>query len=500
MPNVHRSSYVVAVLGGFIGGIALVSCAVVGPMWGWLLLLIGVVCIGIRKPRYVLFGALVLGGTLGMWRASTVLARPSALWDLAGDKPKVTLTGYATTDFEPTANGGRYFFRVFTVEGDTGRVRVDDRVLVLGPEWIRPRQGQIFSISGTLQRPMNIGDEFDYVAYLAKEGVHARMYYPEYGAADDSALSRSFRWRAGVEQALAAVRARIAESIGRAVPQPMASYLAGILVGAKGLVAQDLKDAFARTGTSHILAISGYNITIIAAIVVRMLRPLGRRRAYLGAVFGIGVFVVLVGAGASVVRAAIMGLLALSAQQVGRAQSAGSALIASAAVMCAVNPMLLRWDVGFQLSFLAVLGIVYVETLVRPCIVRAVRWEPFAALIATTTAAQVMVLPLLLYDFGTLAVYTLPANILVLPLVPLAMALGLATAVTGLLVPVAGQLIGQSAWLVAAYQLSVIRWFSALPYAALEVHISATLAGALYVSLAVGLVAVYRRRVPSSTA
>jgi competence protein ComEC len=294
---------------------------------------------------------------------------------------------------------------------------------------------------------------------------------------------------------LAGLRLAISSSIASSVPQPESGYLAGILVGAKGNVDATVKDQFARTGTSHILAISGYNITIVASVLMMLLAPLGRRRSYWWAVAGIVLFTIMVGAGASVVRAAIMGVMALTAQRLGRANDAGTAMAATAAGMCWFNPFLLRWDIGFQLSFLAFAGIVYVEPLLRSSIEKLIPIKSLASIIATTLAAQVLVLPLLLFDFGQLAVYTLPVNVLVLPFVPLAMALGFATAVAGLLWSFAGQFIGQVAWLVAAVQLGIIRTAAALPYATFEVHITPSAMFAVYAALVAWLVSLYRRRI-----
>lgn len=429
-------------------------------------------------------GILFLTVAIGAWRTQAVMVRPSPLWQLAADKPAVTLTGVVDSDFEATATGGRYVFHVLPE---------NDRILVSGPDWIKPRRGQILVLTGKLQQPKSYED-FDYVSYLAKSGIHATMYFPKYSVPEEFPMSWSTRTWLWLTSQLAALRLSLTDAIARVVPQPESGYLTGILVGAKGVVSADIKDAFSRTGTSHILAISGYNITIVAAALMALLARLGRRWSYWLAVVGIILFTVMVGMGASVVRAAIMGIMAITAQRLGRTSSAGSAMALSAAAMCWFNPLLVRWDVGFQLSFLAFAGIVYVEPLIKPTLERWLKWKLLAGMLATTLAAQVLVLPILLYTFNQLAIYTLPANVLVLPLVPLAMALGFATAVAGLVWPFAGALIAQSAWLVAAYQLGIVRFFASLPYAALEVHISAALLVALYAALVAWLIAVYRRQ------
>ena len=274
----------------------------------------------------------------------------------------------------------------------------------------------------------------------------------------------------------------------------MASYLAGILVGAKRRgESGKSKTSFRVRGRAIFSQSRGYNITIVAAVLMSLLAPLGKRRAYWLAVAGIVLFVLLVGSTASVVRAALMGVLVLTARQLGREQDMGTAIVLSAAVMCWFNPMLLRWDVGFQLSFLAVLGIVYLQPLFQPAFERWFRFKPLASLLATTLSAQVLVLPLLLFDFGQLAVYTLPANALVLPLVPIA------DGTRGLQRRLRacsgrswahwwGNPLGWSRHTSSPSSVSS----AYLPYAALEVRISPALMFALYAALAVWLFSVYR--------
>ncbi len=490
-PHVHRSRLFLLGCIGFLGGIFVASFVVIAPVILYGFVFVGAVLLYVRSPRIIIAGILCLAFTVGAWRLASSVTQVSPLWSLAADKPPVTLTGYVDGDFETTATGGRFSFRVLRVMSG-GMVRdVDDRILASGPDWIRPRQGQILELTGKIQQPHSYPD-FDYVSYLAKNGIHATMYFPQYSVPLDFVLpwrTRVWLWLTGH---LTTIRFAMTESISRAVPQPQSGYLTGILVGAKGVVSPQLKDEFARTGTSHILAISGYNITIVASVLMALLAPLGRRRSYWWAVAGIVLFTVMVGAGASVVRAAIMGVMAITATRLGRLNDAGTAMAFSAAAMCVFNPLLLRWDVGFQLSFLAFAGIVYIEPLIKPGLEKLLRFKTLASIVATTLSAQVFVLPVLLSVFGTFAMYTLPANLLVLPLVPIAMLLGFATAVAGIIWPLAGLLVGQSAWLIAAYQLAVIHLFAWLPYAVWSVHLSAAAVITTYAVLVAGLVSYYR--------
>jgi competence protein ComEC len=472
---------------GFLTGIALASFVVL-PVWAlWTTTLGGCLALAVRNPKLLAVGCWLLAAALGMWRTEARLERPSALLALA-DSP-ATLAGFVDDDFKRTENGGRYAFRVL----EAGGMRVSERIMVYGPPWVRPRYGQELTLTGTLRRPENRDDGFDYVSWLAKSGIAVQMSYPVYGVPERLDIPLRTRIMRDLGSALRALRYEVHDAVLRAVPQPAAGYMLGILVGDEADIEPALREIFSRTGTSHILVVSGYNITIVAAAFMAALSRLGRRRAYWMAVAGVIAFTVLVGASPSVVRAAIMGILALTARELGRAQNAGSAVVLSAALMGAQNPLVVRWDTGFQLSFLAVLGLVYLEPILRPFWTRAIRFRPLAEIAAATTAAQLAVLPLLVFQFGTLASYALPVNMLVLPFVPLAMALAAATAAAGIIWPFLGALVGQLAWLVAAVQLSIIRFAGSLPYATLEISFSAAAFAAAYAGLATYLILWYHK-------
>lgn len=461
-------------LAGFLAGVALCSFVIISQPVLWAFALAGSLCLLLNRGMSVLIGAVFLAVFAGAWQTTNAFGQSSVLRDSAESKQTVTLAGVAASDFSLSTSGGHYTFRVLEMGGRA----VDDRIEVFGLDWVRPRWGQELTITGKLQLPKNSGD-FDYASYLAMNGIHALMYFPTYGVPKTLHVPMSVR----IIRPLYVMRDALVTAILNAVPQPESAYLNGILYGTRGTITKDLTDAFSRTGTSHILAISGYNITIVAAALMALLAPLGKRRSYWLVVGGVIAFTLMVGAGSSVVRAAIMGILGLTAVQLGRRQDAGTGILLAAAVMCAVNPFLLRWDVGFQLSFLALIGIVYIEPLLK--------WMP--SVMATTVAANIFVLPLIVFDFGTLAIYTLPANLIVLPLVPFAMALGFATGVAGIILPFLGSLIGQLAWLVAAFQIAVIRFFGALPNAALSVTLTVPALVAIYAGLVAWLVAVYRK-------
>ena len=255
--------------------------------------------------------------------------------------------------------------------------------------------------------------------------------------------------------------------------------MAGILLGIESGISSDVRDAFNDTSTTHIIAISGFNITILAALVISLTgRTLGVRKGAIVAAIVIASYTILVGADASVVRAAIMGGLVLFARFLGRVSLALASLGAAALVMTLANPYLL-WDVGFQLSFAATLGLVlYAEPLKDGFINLASRWlepsrakrlsTPVGEFILFTFAAQITTLPLTAYHFQRLSLVSFLANPIVLPAQPPLMILGGLATMAGMIWLPLGQLFAWLAWPFPAFTIRVVDLFAAFPSAAID--------------------------------
>jgi competence protein ComEC len=262
------------------------------------------------------------------------------------------------------------------------------------------------------------------------------------------------------------------ERLAQTLPEPQNAFLGGLLLGAKHAIPQTLTDEFNRTSTSHIVAVSGFNITIIAAAIDWLLMWLGLRKrlSFILALLGILMFVIMTGATASVVRAGIMGSLLLIAINIGRVNVVANSLAFTAVVMLGLNPQILTFDVGFQLSFAALLGIVYIVPLADPYFL----WIPdfLRQILLATIAAQIFTLPILMFNFGQLSLVGLIANILVLPVVPITMLFGFLTGITALIWNKLAIPFSAITWLLLTYILRVIGFFSALSFAAVNWHIS----------------------------
>ncbi|MEK7616145.1 MAG: ComEC/Rec2 family competence protein [Patescibacteria group bacterium] len=271
---------------------------------------------------------------------------------------------------------------------------------------------------------------------------------------DEARVVREQRYRS-----VYAVRDWFLVSVNRTVPQPVSALIGGVLVGARSQLPKDIVEDFRRTGLSHIMAISGYNISIISVILMNMLASLISRRRAFWAVLGILlVFTILTGLQASVIRAAIMGLFALFAQHMGRVPTPMHALVIAAAIMVGFDPLILRFDIGFQLSVLATLGILTLAPRLQ---------TKFPEVVAVTISAQLFVLPLIIYYFHTISLISLPANILILPLIPALMLLGFAAGMTSW-IPLIGPVVGFLAWTLGKMILLVVHWFASIPWASIS--------------------------------
>jgi len=331
--------------------------------------------------------------------------------------------------------------------------------------------GDGIRLRGQLKTPPE-NEEFSYRDYLAREDIHAYMSSAE-------ATLLPFRGGNPLVAAVYALKERSLAVIYRIFPDPEASLLAGILLGVDTGLPAELQQAYKDTGTAHIIAISGFNITIIAALFVALFsRLLGPRRGALAAVVGIALYTFLVGADAAVVRAALMGGLALFARQVGRRQDGLNTLTFVAALMAVGNPSVL-WDVGFQLSFAATLGLIlYAQPLqewVTQRLSRIPLLAPRAAHIAQplseyflfTLAAQLTTLPVMAYQFGRISLVSLIANPFILPAQPAVMLLGGLALLLGLLYPPLGQLAAWLAWPFVVYTNRAVELFASFPHGVL---------------------------------
>jgi len=448
------------------------------PPWQALLLLgLAAVVVGIGwrdQPPIRSFCALLLVAALGAGRLLVALPRlpPNALAHY-NDVGPVLIEGTiaAAPDERDTVTRVRLRAESLTLP-DGQRVPVRGTALVYLPRYPTFAYGDRLQVTGLLQTPPEFAD-FSYREYLARQGIFSLVR-----------RAQAVRVGKGTVNVLQAVllsfRQRAQAVIGRILHEPAASLLTGILLGVEGGIPKDVNEAFAATGTSHIVAISGFNIAIISGLFYQVFRRwFGPRRAVWPSIAGIALYTLLVGASASVVRAAVMGILYLVGRNLGRPTYVPASLAAAAVGMTLWNPLVL-WDVGFQLSFAATLGLVlYVDRFQHGALrllTRVTSEEQarqamglLSDALLVTLAAQIATLPLTLYYFRRLSLVSLLTNFLILPAQPAVMIWGGLATLGGLLWLPLGQCLGWVAWLFLTYTIEVVRWAAGIPYAWVDV-------------------------------
>ena len=364
------------------------------------------------------------------------------------------------TDASPVILAGWIDSQSFTAQYryQNGWVRDGRHIMISAFEMPVYRYGQQVMIRGVVE--------------YVPERDFFRMQKTEISLADFP-RSRAERVKVSLYQNIYSVRDWFLAGVSQALPEPYAAFINGILVGARSQLPQSIKDDFARTSTSHIIAVSGFNITIIANVIGWLALFVMRRNwAFWVCVGGLFLFMILTGAQASVVRATIMGILLLLSQRVGRLPTPLHTLVLTAGAMVALDQRILRFDIGFQLSFLATAGILLVSPLLDARIPYVKHFGKLREIFIMTISAQLCVIPLLIYYFKSLSLVSLPANLIILPWIPWTMLAGFFAGIAGAFLPILGQIIGTIAYLMSFFILQVIRFFAGISWAAVTVELS----------------------------
>ncbi|MBI5932297.1 MAG: ComEC/Rec2 family competence protein [Chloroflexi bacterium] len=476
----------------FLAGIALA----LGLLWRFLTHSIGLDTLAQDVTSATILAIFLL---LGAARYQSAIAVFDA-FDLGwyNDRPYETLVTARVT--EPPDQRDNYSnLRLRATGIDTGGgtdLQVDGLLLARVDSNEEYHYGQVIRLRGYLESPPE-GEDFSYREYLARQNVHSMM-----ASADVTILpgEKGNPFMAG----MFAFKRRALETIYRIFPDPEASLLAGILLGEDNGLPKDLQQAFKDTGTSHIIAISGFNIAIIAGIFLALFgRAFGKTRGAFLAAAGIIFYTLLVGANAAVVRAAVMGVTALFARHFGRQQAGLNTLFGVAALMNLVNPYYLQ-DVGFQLSFAATLGLIlyaqpmerftanflarYVirntqhsETSPDPRIAQAS--SLISAFFLLTLAAQITTLPIMAYHFNRISLVSFIANPFILPVQPAVMILGGLADLLGMIYEPLGQIAAFIAWPFVAYTIALVDYFGNVSWAAFSIDFPFWMVIAWYATL-----------------
>ncbi len=424
---------------------------------GWWPVIVGLLAlVSFRKARVVsLYAVILFGFTLGWYRGGQFMSEVTFLSTL--EKDQVTIVGKALTD-------GMYDERA-SLAFDMGSLQLES-----------PEQKELVGkvgVSGFGERAVYRGDVVRVTGkfYPARGG---RVAYLNFAKLEVTGRSQSVAYK---------ITREFSAGMQSALPEPQASFALGLLIGQRSTLPESTEAVLAAVGLTHIVAVSGYNLTILVRATRRMLAKRSKFQAMIGASALILSFLLVTGASPSIVRASIISLLALGSWYYGRVIRPMVLILFAASVTALWNPLYLWSDIGWYLSFLAFFGVLVVAPLAKQRIFGAKKTGVMTDLIIESMAAQLMTLPLILYIFNDSSFVILLANLLVVSFIPLAMLLSFIAGLAGMLIPAFAGWFSWPARYLLTYILDVATLVSRIPNMQFSITISTPVMISMYVTV-----------------
>ena len=392
------------------------------------------------------------------------------------DKGTAAIEGMICTEPELRNTTSILQLSASAIQIDGAKREISGKALIRVSRYQEYHYGDILKVTGELETPPQF-DDFDYKGYLARQGIYSVINYPKIEILDTGKGFKPLGW-------IYSLRNRLSQSLSLALTEPQASLAQGILLGLRGNIPYSLQDAFSRSGTAHLLAISGLHLSIIIGIILSAgIWLFGRRYSiYICLAFvAIWLYALMTGMRPPIVRGAAMGSMFLIAEYLGRQRSASTALAFAAAVMVGIEPQVL-WGASFQLSFLAMSGLIflspYFQAWARKGIAVTIGKEGIATSLcnfaadcfAVTLAAILATWPVIAHYFDVVSLVGLPATFFALLALPGIIITSALVAVTGLLAPFLAQVLGWIAWLFLSYLILIVEAFAALPFSSIKLE------------------------------
>lgn len=336
------------------------------------------------------------------------------------------------------------------------------KVLVNTALYPQYRYGDELRIKCLLATPEPF-EGFAYDKYLAKSGIYSTCNFGTIillsRGNGDWLLTKIYNFKTKFEQV-----------VNANLPEPQASFLLAISLDVRGTLPPDVLEDFNITGTTHLMAISGSHITILIVVLSQLCSALyiSRKKSFWAITLIIIFYIIIIGFPASAVRAAIMGWLVIFSTQVGRVSVSTNVLLLSAVGMLAFNRQLLLYDIGFQLSFTAVLGIIYFNAFFEKVLSKVPSWLALRESLSMTLAAQVSTTPLIIFYFERYSLISPFANVLLIPTFPYLMIVSFSGLFLSLALPIFSQYFYWPTWLILEYILKTVEILSQLAYATIN--------------------------------
>jgi competence protein ComEC len=435
---------------------------------GSVLITIAILCsVIVRKHKSArLAGLIIIGMVIGLWRGGQFLAHADGYQDLYGRT--VTLLVTATSD-------GYYEDEQYSFDAGSVKYMHDGGVQQLPGKGMIRTQGL-----STVSR----GDQVQVTGRMYKTRG-SRQFGMSY--AQGSVVSSHRLWTDGVRQSFSA-------GVRNTLPEPLASFGLGLLIGQRADLPEGVADDLSRAGLTHIIAVSGYNLTIIVQAVRRRLSNWSKYQATMIAIGLMAVFVLITGFSASIVRACIVSGLSLWAWYYGRPIKPLILVLFPAALTALWNPFYVWSDIGWYLSFLAFFGVLTVAPLwEQRRLARTGRTTIVGQLVREAFPAQLMTIPIIMYIFGRVSVVGLLANVVVVPLVPVAMFVTAVAGFGGMVAPAFVNWLGLPATVLLNYMLDITHVMASFGQATVNRMISAAQMVVMYVCIIISTIVLWKK-------
>ncbi|MFA4941873.1 MAG: ComEC/Rec2 family competence protein [Patescibacteria group bacterium] len=458
----------------FIAGIAIASFLPLSwlalGLW-WFAGMVGCAVILIlffKNKKVFLFALWVLFLLSGIWRYSISLPQntPDKIWYYNGGEEEII----GVICNEPDIRETNVKYEICVSGIGLSHLKISGKILATANLYPLFNYGDKIKFNCELKAPEKFNN-FSYDRYLARFDVYSVCYYPKIEIIQGGGGNYFYK-------KIFSLKEKFYNAINYGLPEPESSLAGPLILGYKKGVSVYWQEKFSESGLSHIMAISGTNISILAAAVMILLLGAGlsRQRAFWLASLFLFFYVILVGAPASAMRAGVMGFLVLWAMKLGRLNKLTNSLVLAAVILFLVNPKLLRDDVGFQLSFLAILGMIYFPPIFENWLSKISNIEKIPKslkiiydIFSLTIAAQIFTLPIMALNFSQISLIAPISNLLVLWCLPFLTIAVLVSMILGAIIPPLAPLIFFPSLFLLKYILLIVDWLPKIPYAYVKI-------------------------------
>ncbi len=443
---VRRTTFLIICLSSFLIGLVLAHWYLVSDAWiapGLAIIFLTVFAWRKKQRNLLACGVIILSFGLGWWRGSAYAVRVAQYNQFFGRQVSLKVTALEDGVY---SDKHQLTFAAGSIEVTSpGRTKLPGQINVEGLGQSAVYRGDELLVSGKLfpRRGSNqAGISFASVTLVAR--------HPSW---------------------IDTLRRKFIVGLQNVLPESLASFGLGLLIGQRSTLSQNVLDMLTAVGLIHIVAVSGYNLTVITQNMQKLLAKRSRYQTVVGSLVLIGVFLMLTGQSASIVRAAVVSVISLITWYYGRTVRPVLILLLSAAITAGINPLYIWSNVGWYLSFTAFFGVLVLAPEIQKALPKKASKFVLTGILLETISAQLCTLPVILLVFGRLSVVSIAANILVVPVVPFAMLFTLIAGVSGMLGALTG-IFALPAKLLLRYMVDVSSLFARVPHANVQVGIN----------------------------